>query len=90
MTDPLTRSLQELSGEIPKPRLNLSVAEKQSLVARIGPKTARSILQAKKDFPLQRIPFLFSALDTQDVVDLIYNDMMDVMSKALLKIKKKS
>lgn len=89
MNDLLTRSLQELTGDLPKPRFNLSDAEKESLVARLGPKTARSIVNAKKDFPHQRIPFLFSALDTQDVVDLLWNDMSDVISKALADTKKK-
>lgn len=83
MRDDLTRTLQDLSGDVPEPRLSLSDNEKDQLVARIGPKTARSILKAKKDFPLRRIPFLFSSLDTQDVVDILNNEMAEAIDRAL-------
>jgi hypothetical protein len=83
MDDDLTRSLLSLAGDFPKPRLNLSNAEKAKLVERLGPRTTRSILKAKKDFSLSRIPFLFSTLDTQDVVDVLNNDMSEVLKETI-------
>ena len=83
MTDSVTRALENLSGELPTPRLNLSDAEKDELVARVGPRTARDIVKAKKDYPLKRIPFLFSTVDTQAVVDLLANDVGTAIQRAL-------
>ncbi len=78
--DQLTESLLNLAGSLPTPRLNLSKDEKKALIARVGgPRTAQSIVKAKKDYPISRIPFLFSSLDTQCVVDILHNDMSDVL-----------
>lgn len=81
--DPISDSLQSLSGSLPNPRLNLTEAEKDALIAAIGgPKTAQAIITAKKELPLSRIPFLFSSLNTQAVVDILYNDVSDAISRA--------
>jgi len=80
MPDQLTESLLNLAGSLPTPRLNLSKDEKKALIARVGgPRTAQSIVKAKKHYPVSRIPFLFSSLDTQCVVDILHNDMSDVL-----------
>jgi hypothetical protein len=80
MTDKLTESLLNLTGSLPAPRLNLSKEDKKALIAKVGgPRTAQSIIKAKKDYPISRIPFLFSSLDTQCVVDILNNDMSDVL-----------
>ena len=85
MSDDLTKALETLSGGQPQPRLNLSEPEKDELVAKVGPRTARDIVRAKKDFPLRRIPFLFSKVDTQAVVDLLANDVEAAVKRALTK-----
>ncbi len=90
MSDDLTKALEQLSGDQPNPRLNLTEGEKDELVARIGPRTARDIVRAKKDFPLRRIPFLFSTVDTQAVADLLANDVEDAINRALTKASAKN
>jgi hypothetical protein len=80
MADKITESLLNLSGSLPKPRTNLSKEEKLALIAKVGgPRTAMSIIKAKKDYPLSRIPFLFSSLDTQCVVDILANDLSEFL-----------
>jgi hypothetical protein len=81
--DEVTRALANLQGNLPKARENLSETEKDELVARVGPRTARDIVRAKKDYPLRRIPFLFSTVDTQAVVDLLANDVRAAIERAL-------
>ncbi len=83
MSDDVAKVLQHLKGELPQPRLNLSEADKDALVRRLGPRTARSIIRAKSDYPIERIPFLFSTLDTQDVVDLLANDVLGAIARVL-------
>lgn len=90
VTDDLTRALEQLSGELPEPRTTLTEAEKDQLVARIGPRTVRSIVKAKAECPLQRIPFLFSTLNTQDVVDVLANDLKAALERALTQKAKSS
>ena len=87
MTDDVTKALEQLSGEPPSPRTNLTEAEKDALVAAVGPRTARDIIKAKKDLPLRRIPFLFSRVDTQAVVDLLANDVEGAIARGLAKAK---
>jgi hypothetical protein len=81
--DDVTRALSNLQGNLPKARENLSETEKDELVARVGPRTARDIVRARKDYPLRRIPFLFSSVDTQAVVDLLANDVHAAIERAL-------
>jgi len=83
MSDDLTKALERLTGELPTPRRNLSEAAKDTLIAQVGPRTARDIVRAKRDFPLRRIPFLFSTVDTQAVVDLLANDVEGALARAL-------
>jgi len=83
VTDDVTRALSQLAGERPTPRLDLPEREKDKLVAQIGPRTVRNIVRAKADYPLRRIPFLFSTVDTQAVVDILANDMEAALERAL-------
>ncbi|MEI6397885.1 MAG: hypothetical protein WCO71_03850 [Pseudomonadota bacterium] len=88
MSDKLTESILNLTGSLPAPRLNLSRDEKLALIAKVGgPRTTHSIIKAKKDYPASRIPFIFSSLDTQCVVDILANDMTDVLAAMPAKIK---
>jgi len=66
--------LRNLKAELPEPHLNLSDEHKQGIIAKVGLSTVKSILKAKKDFSVKRIPFLFSSVDTQIVVDILAND----------------
>ncbi len=77
-------ALRQLNDQIPIGRKDLSPEEKRQLLKKVGgTRTARDIIKAKKDFPLARIPFLFSALDTQAVVDILCNEMEEVIAEAL-------
>jgi hypothetical protein len=89
MVDDLTKALERLSGELPVPRIRLSESDKDALIALIGPRTVRNILRASKDFKVERIPFLFSTIDTQAVVDVLANDMTEALERAFSKISKK-
>ena len=80
MPDDIIKSLENLAGGLPTARLNLSKEEKLELIKKLGgPRSVTSILKSKKDYPLRRIPFIFSSLDTQAVVDVLANDMSDVL-----------
>lgn len=83
MTDKIKDALLNLAGNMPKPRLNLTESQKDELISNVGPKTARSIVLAKKDCPLARIPFLFSSIDTQAVLDILANDVDAAIQRAL-------
>ncbi len=82
MSDSINKAITDLKGQLPSPRSELSEAEKDELIARIGPRAARDVIKAKKDFPLARIPFLFSSLDTQAVVDLLAHDFSAALKRA--------
>lgn len=79
----LTEALIKLRGEMPKPRTGLSEDEKDALVQSIGPRTANSILSMRGQVPEARIPFLYSTIDTQSVVDLLANDCKAAIERAL-------
>ncbi len=82
-------ALIHLKGEMPIARLNLSEAEKDLLIQKIGPRTARNILAMRGKTQEARIPFLFSSIDTQAVVDLLANDCSDAIARKLaLKVKR--
>ncbi len=88
MSDDLTKALESLRSGLPEPRILATEAEKDALVARVGARTARDIVKAKKDFPARRIPFLFSAVDSQAVVDLLANDVGAAIERALTPSRK--
>ncbi len=76
--------LCQLKADLPQGRRDLSEEEKRELVSKLGgPRTTRDIVRAKKDFPLARIPFLFSSCDTQAVMDVLCNDMDTAIEQAL-------
>lgn len=79
MSDKVTEQLLNLSGGMPAPRLNLSLEEKQRIIQDLGIKTVKNILKAKKQLPIARIPFLFSSIDTQMVLDILHNDFLELI-----------
>jgi len=83
MTDDLEQRLRGLKAGLPAPRQDLSEAEKDQLIVAIGgPRTAESIRKAMGNFPHERIPWLFSSLDSQLVVDIMANDMEAAIARA--------
>lgn len=88
MSDDLEARLRSLKQDPLIPRKNLSDKEKADLIQAIGgPKTARSIRKAMKDLSHDRIPFLFSSLDPQLVIDVMNNDLDQAIEEALRKAK---
>lgn len=84
MKDDLEERLRALKSQLPNARKNLSDEEKDALIQAVGgPRTALSIRKAMKDLPHERIPFLFSSLDTQAVVDIMANEVDDAITRAL-------
>jgi hypothetical protein len=84
MDDEISKSLQALKSTPIKARLCQNDAEKEELIVKIGgPRTARSIRQALKSFSRDRIPFLFSSLDPQLVVDVLENDLDSILNTTL-------
>lgn len=79
--DEITTALRDLPGDALQPR-QLSDDEKKQLIRDLGLKTTQNIIKAKKDFPLRRIPFLFSSLNPQWVVDVLHNDLSDALKEA--------
>lgn len=78
----ISNNLTDSKGELPNPNLNLSDKEKIELIKRAGgPMTATSIIKAKKNFAISRIPWLFNSIDSQTVVDLMHNDMDELLKK---------
>lgn len=83
MTDDLTSKLRGLKSQLPAARAPLSEAEKDALIVALGgPRTAESIRKAMSNFPHERIPWLFSSLDSQLVVDVMANDMEAAIARA--------
>ena len=90
LEDDLTTRLRSLEGDIPTPNEGLTEDEKDQLIVKVGGYlTAKNVVQAKKDYPLERIPFLFSSLDTQLVVDILNNDMVQALARSKGKRDKK-
>ncbi|MEZ4741447.1 MAG: hypothetical protein R3B45_03225 [Bdellovibrionota bacterium] len=80
-TENIEENIRKIKGNLPKPRLNLSLNEKLKLIKSVGgPKTTKSILKAKGNFPISRIAWLFNALDTQAVIDILHNDMVEALN----------
>jgi hypothetical protein len=83
MTDDLTSKLRSLKSQLPAARTGLSEAEKDALIVALGgPRTAESIRKAMRNFPHERIPWLFSSLDSQLVVDVMANDIDAAIARA--------
>lgn len=83
----LTDALQSLSGDMPKPRVGLSESEKDVLILKIGPRTAKNILSMRGKTAESRIPFLFSSIDTQAIIDLLANDCTAAIERAVQRAK---
>jgi len=91
--DKISQSIYALEGDDIQPRTMLSESEKVKLIEAVGgPLTARSIVKAKSEFSLARIPWLFSSIDPQLVVDILANEMDDLIAKGVanFRIQKKS
>ena len=83
MKDDLTSKLRDLKSQLPAARTGLSEAEKDALIVALGgPRTAESIRKAMSNFPHERIPWLFSSLDSQLVVNVMANDMDAAIARA--------
>jgi hypothetical protein len=83
MTDDLTSKLRGLKSQLPAARTGLCEAEKDALIVALGgPRTAESIRKAMRNFTHERIPWLFSSLDSQLVVDVMANDMEAAIARA--------
>jgi hypothetical protein len=84
MTDDMERKLRGLKSNLTPAREHLSEAEKDQLIMAIGgPRTVESIRKAMTNFPHERIPWLFSSLDSQLVIDIMANDMDAALARAL-------
>lgn len=83
MTDDLEAKLRSLKAQLPTARLQLSEADKDQLIKAVGgPRTAENIRKAMSNFPHERIPWLFSSLDSQLVIDIMANDMEAAIARA--------
>ncbi|MFK7825662.1 MAG: hypothetical protein AB8G05_16035 [Oligoflexales bacterium] len=75
----IEEQILQLKADLPKPDI-LNEQEKFKLIRDIGgPRTVISILKAKKEFPLSRIPFLFNSLDTKLVINVLANEWDDIL-----------
>src|SRR5690348_17063939 len=82
MTDDMEQKLRELRSNLPTARQNLSESDKHQLIQSIGgSRTVESIRKAMRNFPHDRIPWLFSSLDSQLVVDVMANDMESALAR---------
>jgi hypothetical protein len=83
MTDDFETRLRALKAQLPTARFHLSEAEKDQLIRAIGgPRTVESIRKAMSKLPHERIPWLFSSLDSQLVIDVMANDMEEAIARA--------
>jgi hypothetical protein len=84
MSDDLEKSLRALKGDEIKAQIYESRSELEALIKAVGgPRTALSIRKAMKSYSQKRIPFLFSSLDPQLVVDVMSNDLDSLLAEAL-------
>ena len=81
MPDELDTALRNIQSDVPEARQNLSKEEKLKLVKKWGPKRVAEILKAKGQIPDSRLPFIFNNVDTQDLLDILSNDMSEVLPK---------
>jgi hypothetical protein len=87
--DHITDALTKLEGDKLTPRLLASRDDRIQLILSCGgPRTARSIRKSKSQLPETRIPHLFSAIDTQTVIDILHNDL-DELIEELIRSKKR-
>ncbi len=83
MTEDVEQRLRGLKSNLNPARQNLSESEKDQLILDIGgPKTAETVRKAMSNFPHERIPWLFSSLDSQLVLDVMANDMDAAIDRA--------
>ncbi|MDQ3230525.1 MAG: hypothetical protein M3Q07_01800 [Pseudobdellovibrionaceae bacterium] len=83
MTDDVDASLRALKAQLPTARFNLSEPDKDELIRAIGgPRTVENIRKAMSKLPHERIPWLFSSLDSQLVIDVMANDMEAAITRA--------
>lgn len=91
MSDELEKSLRNIQSELPKARLCETRDEKVELIRKLGgPRTAENIRKAMQSYPHARIPFLFSSLDAQLVVDVMANDLDELIAELKQAVNKNS
>lgn len=83
MNDAVSKQIQSLQGALPEPRLGLTEDEKDALLRAVGPRLVRDIVKASRSCPIGRVPFLFSSVNTQHVVDILANDLEAALARAL-------
>jgi len=81
--DDLTQQIMNLKADLPKPR-KLTESEKDHLIQKLGRDTVKKLVAAKKELPKKRIPFIFNSLDTQSVVDVLYNNWEEALKRTKL------
>ena len=79
--DPIEKSLINLKSDELEANKYKTDKELETLIRTVGPLTCRNILKAKKDYKLSRIPFLFSSIHPQLVVDVLGNDIEKLLEK---------
>ncbi|RYZ49564.1 MAG: hypothetical protein EOP07_24280 [Proteobacteria bacterium] len=88
MSDDVDKSLRGLKGDAVKAQIYSSPDELRALIQAIGgPRTAASIRKAMKTYSRDRIPFLFSSLDPQLVVNVMDNDVDPLIAEILAQKK---
>ena len=81
LKDQLEDLIRKIKADFPEAKI-LNEQEKFELIKEIGgPRTVISILKAKKEFPLARIPFLFNSLDTKLVIYVLANEWDDILGR---------
>lgn len=49
--------------------------------------TTMNILKATKNYPKERIPFIFNNIDTQAIVNVLANDMTEAIGRAMRELQ---
>ena len=85
--DEIEDRLRSLESEKIEPNIYETEEKKLELVRKVGPRTAKNILNARKDYKESRIPFLFSSIHPQLVIDVLHNKPLKEIEKLLEKEK---
>ena len=83
MTDDLQNAIRGIKADQLTPRENLTEEQKRILVERWGPRRVADILKAKGQIPIGRLPFIYNNVDTQDLLDILANDMTTAIASAI-------
>lgn len=90
MSDEIEKNLRSLQGVPLVPRPVETQADMQKLIEAVGgPLTALNIRKARKTYAVERIPFLFSSIDPQLVVDVMACELDEVALEMARRNKEK-